>query len=637
AWDDDNEGGHEVIEGVEVGSDGSGLNPYDNEVDLDYDAETGEPNNCNGEDNFGTWGPISHIYSQPSASPCVIVYDVKEDDIGDDGKHSTVAGGPDRNEDNSAEDNQNEDHQGCFPIDFVFSDLPECSDGIDNDDPEDTLADEEDPGCRDENGNYDPDDDDETDAPACSNGLDDDGDGSTDWPDDVGCDGPDDDNEANQCSDGIDNDDPEDTLADENDPGCLDENGNYDPNDNDETDPPACSNGLDDDGDGSTDWPDDVGCDGPDDDNEANQCSDGIDNDDPEDMLADENDPGCYDENGNYDPDDNSEVDNPQCSNGIDDDGDGSTDWPDDVGCDGPDDNSEANECSDGVDNDDPEDMLADENDPGCLDENGNYDPNDNDETDPPQCSDNVDNDNDGLIDEEDPGCINNGVYDPNDDDETDPPMGAATCLGFAGDLFGSVTGTQVNSSAGYLAETNHDEFEDEDQVFNASLELGAGDPPFAQSVTSQVSNSFGSSDECITRATLESASSDLDNLAPLPDIPRPIGPVNFAADVIQAEATTACGADATGEVFIGNGTIHVDGATLPIASQPGPNTKVVEIGPTASGTYVLVVANEQIETANNGLEVNALHIIVETDVAGIAHRVDNIVGHAEVGVSDCN
>lgn len=90
-------------------------------------------------------------------------------------------------------------------------------------------------------------------------------------------------------------------------------------------------------------------------------------------------------------------------------------------------------ECSDGVDNADPEDELADANDPGChTDSDPNnpdsYDPNDNDETDEPkmQCSDDVDNDDDKLTDEQDPGCHTDGnpdnpdSYDPNDDDESD-------------------------------------------------------------------------------------------------------------------------------------------------------------------------------------------------------------------------
>ncbi len=73
-------------------------------------------------------------------------------------------------------------------------------------------------------------------------------------------------------------------------------------------------------------------------------------------------------------------------------------------------------QCSDGIDNDG--DGLTDfPADPGCTDAN------DDDETDPPadpQCSDGIDNDGDGLTDyPDDPGCT-----DANDDDETDPAGG---------------------------------------------------------------------------------------------------------------------------------------------------------------------------------------------------------------------
>lgn len=95
------------------------------------------------------------------------------------------------------------------------SDKPECSDDVDNADPEDTLVDEHDPGCHTDgnatNGDdtYNPHDDDETDE--------DDGTGGG--------------GEDPECSDGIDNEDPEDAHADyPNDPGCTG------PADDDETD-----------------------------------------------------------------------------------------------------------------------------------------------------------------------------------------------------------------------------------------------------------------------------------------------------------------------------------------------------------------------------------------------------------------
>ncbi len=100
-------------------------------------------------------------------------------------------------------------------------------------------------------------------------------------------------------------------------------------------------------------------------------------------------------------------------------------------------------QCSDGVDNDG--DGVIDAADPGChTDGNPNnpasFDPNDNSEADgggptrgagdenggTPECSDNRDNDGDGRIDEDDPGCHSDGdpnnpaSFNPDDDDESD-------------------------------------------------------------------------------------------------------------------------------------------------------------------------------------------------------------------------
>jgi LPXTG-motif cell wall-anchored protein len=99
-------------------------------------------------------------------------------------------------------------------------------------------------------------------------------------------------------------------------------------------------------------------------------------------------------------------------------------------------------QCSDGVDNDG--DGKVDGADPGChSDGNPNnpasFVPSDNDETDPtptgpsgdqeggkPECSNNKDDDGDGLVDEDDPGCHSDGnpnnasSYNPDDDDESD-------------------------------------------------------------------------------------------------------------------------------------------------------------------------------------------------------------------------
>lgn len=64
---------------------------------------------------------------------------------------------------------------------------------------------------------------------------------------------------------------------------------------------PKCSDGIDNDGDGKTDYPADPGCVAPNQDDEMDDCPSG---------------PNC-----------------PQCANGVDDDGNGSTDYPDDPGC----------------------------------------------------------------------------------------------------------------------------------------------------------------------------------------------------------------------------------------------------------------------------------------------------------------
>ena len=120
---------------------------------------------------------------------------------------------------------------------------------------------------------------------------------------------------------------------------------------------PACSNGLDDDGDTLADFPNDPGCDSAGDSTETN----------------------------------------PQfpCDDGADNDSDGLTDYPDDPGCAHPYMPQEDPECDDGIDNDG--DFLIDfPNDPGCASAA---------RIEAPQCSDGVDNDSDGNIDEADPNC----------------------------------------------------------------------------------------------------------------------------------------------------------------------------------------------------------------------------------------
>jgi len=161
-----------------------------------------------------------------------------------------------------------------------------------------------------------------------------------------------------------------------------------------------------------------------------------------------------------------------ECYDEIDNDNDGLTDFPLDLGCLDYSDNDESNcgdnvcegnettaagwcfedcgpltECVDNVDNDGDGDI--DVNDPGCWENQfdpSTYDPLDNDESNcgdfvcegsdmdpgnwcvfdcgtPPECSDNIDNDGDGEADINDSGCWadeqDQDTYDPTDNDET--------------------------------------------------------------------------------------------------------------------------------------------------------------------------------------------------------------------------
>jgi CARDB len=225
--------------------------------------------------------------------------------------------------------------------------------------------------------------------------------------------------------------------------------------------PPACRNGIDDDGDGATDTADngcrnEAGDPSPDATTERNDqfdysCDDGIDND--SDGFTDysvtptaTSDPGCSargdtedaaaacdnaddtgpvripidddgDSRSNFsdgelgDPGCSSPTDDTEegeCQNGTDDDGDGLEDTAD-TGCDSDFDDSEAGACQDGVDNDD--DTAVDTADAGCSGPT--------DLTEVGQCQDGSDNDGDGLVDfglapENDPECASLA-----DDDET--------------------------------------------------------------------------------------------------------------------------------------------------------------------------------------------------------------------------
>ena len=299
----------------------------------------------------------------------------------------------------------------------------------------------------------------------CDDGMDNDGKGDIDCADpqclkgvNGSCD-PYYDSEAPQCSNK--KDDDKDGKVDKNDPACLDENGNYNPDLDDESDDPACSDENDNDGDGLIDE-EDPGCyaknpntgkyeykpnkkseEGP-----NTECSDSKDNDG--DGYIDSKDPDCWYTDSiklggtkNYSNDspfydwnlwDRSEsgAKKYQCSDGKDNDGDGLVDAQDpgcldDSGNWNPKKDSEINsddgkpECSDGKDND-KDGYIDYPDDPGCTSKD---DDSENDNITKPECSDGIDNDKDGKIDEADTSCWvydNNGnpiKYDPNIDDES--------------------------------------------------------------------------------------------------------------------------------------------------------------------------------------------------------------------------
>jgi hypothetical protein len=121
----------------------------------------------------------------------------------------------------------------------------------------------------------------------------------------------------------------------------------------------------------------------------------------------------------------------PECNDGMDNDGDTLTDYPDDTCCKDANDNSELDHaCCNGVDDDVPPDGLIDLDDPGCE---GNPDKDDETDLASYECSDGVDNsDNDGYCDlptsvctdgstPGDPGCDS-----ATDNDETNPAPTAA-------------------------------------------------------------------------------------------------------------------------------------------------------------------------------------------------------------------
>jgi len=186
---------------------------------------------------------------------------------------------------------------------------PQCNDGVSND--ADGLIDfPSDPGCASRSS--------DTESPACNDGVSNDADGLIDFPSDPGCASRSSQNESPQCNDTFENDG--DGLIDMNDPGCTS------PSDNRELQQ-ECNDGLDNDGDGLIDFPYETGCSSASDDSETANCNNG--EDDDCDGTTDAGDPGCAN------PNDLNEGPGVTlaCSDGIDNDGDGFIDFPNDPGC----------------------------------------------------------------------------------------------------------------------------------------------------------------------------------------------------------------------------------------------------------------------------------------------------------------
>ena len=187
----------------------------------------------------------------------------------------------------------------------------------------------------------------------------------------------------------------------------------------------TCNDGIDQDGDGFFDYPDDPGCSSATDTTETDAslfCDDGLDND--ADGLVDaSNDPGCT--SGTDSTETNPLV---ACDDGLDNDLDGATDHTTDSGCADPEDTTETSAmliCDDGLDNDG--DGLTDLADPGCSTPLGATE-----KTPGLVCDDGIDNDGDGMSDfPTDPGCSS-----PGDTAETSPSLPCDDGIDNDGDNF---------------------------------------------------------------------------------------------------------------------------------------------------------------------------------------------------------
>jgi hypothetical protein len=121
-WGDPNAPGHLVP--ADEGPDYYVGTPSDNTVHMHNPPDCGQ--SIDNKLRQGTWGPISHTYSEPGEySVCAIMYDVHHRDgvlKKTTGTHGIVAGGEERNKDNSAETNNfvKDPNKNCAPATFVL-------------------------------------------------------------------------------------------------------------------------------------------------------------------------------------------------------------------------------------------------------------------------------------------------------------------------------------------------------------------------------------------------------------------------------------------------------------------------------------------------------------------------------------
>jgi RTX calcium-binding nonapeptide repeat (4 copies) len=192
------------------------------------------------------------------------------------------------------------------------------------------------------------------------------------------------------------------------------------------------------------------------------ECSDGLDNDgDGKIDTGAGGDPGCPNAADNREQEDAP----PECSDGEDNDGDGKTDFAGgDAGCssaadldEGSEGQSLVAECSDGLDNDFDGQTDFSGGDPGCAGSSDNREEDDRQ----PQCSDGFDNDGDGATDfaGADPGC--DSAQD--DEEEDDFPNPAPECSdGFDNDDDGQ---TDFGFDVGCSSIADVDEFSEGDPI----------------------------------------------------------------------------------------------------------------------------------------------------------------------------